>query len=238
MSELNIPDYRLRVNLGSAEGTVLPYHYRQYVTGFIYKTLDNISPDKGKVLHDRGYFEDNRYKFFTHGLVAVEPRFSKDGLSSKSNRWMLWFSTADCQLLGLMEKSLALLSTISIGDTVFTIESVDKLPLRSKGGKFRCISPISVSIDGKYLTPKDACYDAILKSALVNRYKAWTGLPLSRKNIKFRFIRHNKRLERYKNFSIVCTSGEFYFDAPPDVVRFAQLVGLGSQNSIGMGVIA
>ena len=71
MSELNIPDYRLRVNLGSAEGTVLPYHYRQYVTGFIYKTLDNISPDKGKILHDRGYFEDNRYKFFTHGLVLL-----------------------------------------------------------------------------------------------------------------------------------------------------------------------
>jgi len=235
-----LPDYRLIVKLKAPQDMLVPYNYRQYLSGLLYSILENVSPETGIKLHQEGYLKNKNYKFFTHNLLAVHAAYRPEGFTSTNGEWEYWFSSADHHILAILEHAFSLLNTITLKDITFQIRKnkLKRVPLRKKGGIYRCVSPITVKRNNKYLNPEDGNFTVGVKKALINRYQAWTGLSIREDDIHFKFTAYRKRLESYRNFKIPGYSGKFEFDAPPEVIQFAQLVGLGMHNSIGMGMIA
>lgn len=235
-----LPDYRLIIKLKTSLDILMPYNYRQYLLGLLYSIIGNVSPETGIKLHRNGYLKNKNYKFFTHNLLAVHAAYRPEGFTSTNGEWEYWFSSADYHILAILEHAFSLLNTITLKDIIFQIRKsrLKRVFLSKEGGIYRCVSPIAVKYNNKYLSPENDNFTAALKKALINRYQAWTGLNIEEDDIHFKFMAYRKRLESYKNFKIPGYSGKFEFDAPLEVIRFAQLVGLGMHNSIGMGMIA
>jgi len=215
----------------------MSYNYRQHLLGMFYALLNNTAPEIGSRLHYTGYFAGfPKYKFYTHNLLPTNAAYNPEGMVSLNNDWEYWFATADPQVLAIIEHSTSLLNVLSFGNHTLAIKKVTRIPLRKNGGLFRCVAPITIKRQRQngYLTPDDPDFEAAVVTSLKNRYRAWTGRETT---VEFRFIEPRRRLEHYRQGKILSFSGKIFLQATQDVIQFAQLVGLGQKNSLGMGMI-
>lgn len=227
------------VKLSAPPSTVVPYNYRQYLLGMLYLLLNNTSPETGDKLHQDGYTDGvRRYKLYTHNLLPVKAAYRPDGMVSLNNQWEYWFSTADPLVLAIVEHAVSLLSTLQLDKITFKICKRMRMPLRQQCEKFRCAAPITIkNKQGTYLSPEQPEFNVAVVSALQNRYRVWMNKEPD--NISFSFIKSRRRLIQYRSQQgkILAFGGELKLVSSPDVVQFAQLVGLGHKTSIGMGLI-
>jgi CRISPR-associated endoribonuclease Cas6 len=206
--------------------------------GLLYLLINNTSPETGDKLHREGYTDGIRkYKLYTHNLLPVNAAYRPDGMVSINNEWEYWFSTADPLLLAIVEHAASLLNTLTLDNITFKIRKIKRMPLRNNGGIYRCVAPIIIkNKEGKYITPAEPEFTDAVIISLNNRFKIWTGREIG--DMTFKFLNPRQRLIQFRASKLLSFSGELLLDGHPDIIRFAQLVGLGQKTGIGMGCIA
>jgi len=220
-----------------AKNTVVRYGYRDKLLGLFYTLLENVAPVMAQKLHSVGYRDicGRYYKYYTYAFTPKEPAYTPDGLVSLNNIWSYKFGSADRKLLSLLETAFSAVGSVVIGGEKFQVHDIKRIPLKNHGGVFYCLSPLTVKNGERYLTPENPEFNDAVVKALLNRYESWTG----KKGIaSFRFLKPRRRLEFFNEGRILGFSGKLELYGPPEIVKFAQAVGLGQKNSIGLGMIA
>lgn len=240
---------RLKVKI-KAPQLSLPLNYQQIIQGFIYSTLKD--RDFAYFLHSQGYPKGKRvYKLFTFSNLFGEYRIhqkSKKIIFKDEIEWQIssivpefiqdfgqsLLTTPDLQLLG---------QRINIEELYYTQPKV------SDSCKITMLSPITIystyeKEDGKkitqYFSPDDAVFSHLIEKNLKKKYEAYYGKRVSEGEgfeiHPVRVNRRNKVITRFKGFIINAWGGVYEIRGSPEMIQFAQGVGIGGRNSQGFGM--
>ena len=219
-----MPHYRILSMLRTSDEILIPWNYREMVQGWIYKHLGSF----GEQIHDAPF------SLFTFSLSAPTYQISKKGIIADT--WLLRLASAHQEILDTIEKELThgvkldgkRLDAVFITKELFT----DKPALSS--------SPIITFAKQtkKYQNPllqKEDFYAAVAAS-LANRWEYFTGS--SSPEIVFSFKgRPQPRKIQYKNRFLIGYEGDIRLISNPEIIQFAQCVGLGAKASCGLGMV-
>lgn len=219
-----IPSYRLLSMLRTSQKTVIPWTYRESLQGWIYKHMGSI----GEQIHSAPF------SLFTFSLSAPSYKITKTGISSDT--WLLRLASAHQEVLDIMEQELTRgveLDGEKLSPVVITKELFTDEPILSS-------SPI-VTFEKqtqKYQNPlkQDKEFCLAVAASLANRWKFFTGEPSP--EIQFTFKEQPvARKILYRNRYLTGFEGMVELKTVPEVIRFAQCVGLGAKTSCGLGMV-
>ena len=186
--------FKLTINLKTP--AIIPINYQYELSSWIYKVINNSSPEFSEWLHNIGFTEGKRnFKLFTFSQLNIpvyEIRKENERLLIKSTEISLIISflmpeAAEKFIIGLFQHQ-----SFELGDYIskatFQIKCIEKLadPEWKETMKFKTISPILISkmqvnnekASAIYLSPKDEGFEDLFFQNLIRKYAA-SAIPLN-----------------------------------------------------------
>jgi len=225
-------------------------NYQQILQGFIYNTLND--RDFAHFLHSKGYSKGNRtFKLFTFS------RLSGSYYIDRRNKKIIFENEIDWQISSILPQfiqdlgqSLLTSSDLQLHGQRITIEELKYS--QPKMNEDRCqismLSPITIystyeKENGKKITqyfgPHDAVFSHLIEENLKKKYKAYYGEVNEDEEFKIRPVRVSRKdkvITRFKGFIINAWGGTYEIQGSPEMINFAQSVGIGGKNSQGFGM--
>jgi len=253
---------RLRLTFEQAKPQqLIPVNYQYYISSYIYKTIQEASPEHAQWLHDSAFSLGNKkFKFFTFSRL----NFHKFVLEKKY--FKLYSDTMDLKISLFLEETLMNFikgifmnskleikgsGIISKFNTKF-IESLQE-PVFSDEMTFRTNSPIFLSkkVEGiqtpVFLKPEDEDYTEYLSRNLEEKYAsylAYAGKPSNGNSIKSIQLLSPAKLNGItikegtpEQTTLKAYHYTFNISAPADLIHLAYTAGFGSKNSLGFGYV-
>lgn len=240
-------------------GNSLPLNYQYELSGVIYKILSLASEEYATWLHDNGFTLDTKqFKLFTYSRLVI----SRYTIEKESARIQINSDTVEWYISFLPEEStekfvqgVFMNQVFQLGDkrskVQFRVQSVQVLPIPQFESEmtFETLSPICISLrndNGKtdYLSPSDERSKESILFSLLNRYKAFYGVPYSG-TVGFDFDLLNTPKSTLVTFKAntpyeskvkgyMC---KFRMKADPDLMKLAYECGVGMKGSQGWGMV-
>lgn len=237
------------VILETKSDTVLDYNYNYEAMKEIYRALEISNPDLALKTHNEGYKIENKiYKLFTHHLFIESADYTKEGIVIKKGTKCKLTVSGTQEIVknivfGLMEKG-----TFNLFDSKFAVLSVEK----DKKFKFNNITlykvrnPIVATKQDEnrriiFKSPYEEDYYEVLANNLKRKYKLVHGKEYEGElyfDIEDTFSIKRRLISNLKgNIIIGYSDFELYLVADKDMQEVAYYCGLGSNNSLGMGMV-
>lgn len=242
---------------------IIPINYQYAISSFIYKTIAYGNSDYSKWLHDVGFIKNNKqFKFFNFSPLYI-PKYEihSDRIKILSNKIELIFSTITIQsvetfVIGLFQKQKFFIKD-NTSDAFFAVKYAEQIPepVFSEYNKFRCLSPMVVSIktehngkpSEKYLSPEDDKFKETLIKNIEEKYLAYClnfGYRVSAKSIESIDINSKAKSQlitvkqdrpdqtRVKGFKF-----DFTIKGNNDMIKLCYETGFGKLCSVGFGFV-
>lgn len=237
------------------------------LAAFIYRTIAKISEQLATFLHDEGLSpfsedkSDKRFKFFVFSIPEL-PRYYFNGEYKCFEQGLVYWqiSSPISDIIEAIIASLALQSTVKIGEDFFSVIGIDIIPspMFSQEMRFMALSPLTVSTtwqdpnDGKrvkhYLRANEQEFGKLVVSNLLSKYYTLNGVEIDDNQLHFEFdqdyIKSNggfdsrkiTRLIRYSSIEIKSILAPFIVRGNPELIWLGWESGFGSSNSQGFGM--
>lgn len=241
---------RLSVRIKSDSFLQLPLNYQQILQGFIYNTLQN--QNFAHFLHNEGYQNGKRvFKLFTYsrlnGAYQIDRRTKKINFQDAVEWQVSSIVPAFIQDFGqsLLTSSALQLhgQSVAIEELKYSQPKVDKTSCR-----ISMLSPLTIystyeKEGGKKITqyfgPHDAVFSHLIEENLKKKYHAYYGEVNVDERFEIRPVRvtrKDKVITRFKGFIINAWGGVYEIQGSPEMINFAQSVGIGGRSSQGFGM--
>jgi hypothetical protein len=206
----------------------LEWGWREKLQGVFYRALGEIGAD----LHRA------RYSLFAYTLAPLGAKAGADGLRSRSGMWQLGFSSAVPEAVEAVERFLGGEGSFSAGSAVFRLEALYREAISgAEFGVADCVLVIGRDRSG-FLAPGEPGYLEAVKAALAARWKWCGGDPGAAEAVEVAFAGPPwRKLAQYRGRDLLCFGGAVLISGPPELRRFARLVGLGHKPSCGFGYV-
>lgn len=246
---------RLKLQLQTQKGNMLPFNYEYAISAWIYKTLSEANPAFATWLHDKGYsLKDNhrKFKLFTYSkITAVKPFrvIKRKGILLQNGQAHLTLSflidkAMQDFVIGLFQ-SQSLNLHIRAGQIDFSITNVEILaePSFQPVMQFRATTPIFISKRVEnvphpvYISPEnDDHYKTFFINNLIEKAKALgEDTPTTLTDLKVLNQPKSKLLNIDKT-NIKAFEFDFILVAPVELIRIGYYAGFGGKNSsLGLG---
>lgn len=234
----------------ATEDTVLDYNYHYELMKEVYKSLEVVNSLEAFQMHEEGFLiENKRYKLFTHQLFIEKANYIKNGIEiKKGTRCYLTVSglnkVVKSIVLGFVKKG-----SLELFNKHYKIIEVkaDKRVKFDNITLYKTRNPVVATIQNEekkivYTSPFDESFYRVIANNLKRKYKLIYNKEYEGElyfdiedtfSIKKRLISNIKSkgmLIGYSNF-------ELYIIADKDMQKVAYYCGIGSNNSLGMGMM-
>jgi CRISPR-associated endoribonuclease Cas6 len=238
----------------------------------IYHALAELAPDYSQALHEVGYGSEHSYKRFRLFVFSrcylpdtqIRQRASvRDGhlfFPSGPVEWQVGSPIPD--FIQALIAGLAIKQTIEIGDRrsalkmdVAKMEIIEP-PRFQESMFFHTLSPITVSIseqapDGRlrkhYVRAGDERFGPLVRSNLIEKYRALTGFDPEDARLKFEFdqnyirkrggVERISKLVQFKETKIKAYQAPFRVSGSSELIELGWECGFGNANSQGFGMV-
>jgi len=222
--EKSLPNYRLMGMLRSPQEELVPWNYRELIQGWIYKHLGSIREQVHNAL----------FSLFTFSFAAPSYTITEAGISSDT--WLIRIASAHQEILDTIEKQLS--KGIELDNKKFDALAVVREIFTDEPVLFS--NPI-VTFDKQTKQYQNALkqtesFNAAVAASLANRWKYFTGEPSPKIVFSFKEPPRVRKIQ-YKNRLMVGFEGIVELQTAPEMIQFAQCVGLGAKPSCGMGLV-
>jgi len=253
---------RIKVTFSDMAGKSFPFDYHSILSAVIYNIINTTDSDFARWLHDHGYGEKRKYKFFNFSPVTTKPgELEVDRKNRvvifKTDTAYMYISTPKEELAISLINSLSVVKMIKVRGEWYKIDSVTAIspPSFENSAIFKAISPIVltrpvVDESGKFLPPEyirpwDKDINHALKKNAISKYREF-GCDIDEANVEFhvdeKYIKKKGQdrvicARRYKKEKIIGFKVPVKVEAPPEFLHFIYDIGLGVKNSQGFGMI-
>lgn len=246
---------------------IIPLSYKYEISSWLYKLMASGNSPFATFLHEKGYEMGHRkFKFFTFSDLSI-PRSGreiwKDRLVIHAPYAQLTLSVFIPQLTQALLAGSFSNEEFSIGDRVskgrFRLSSIQASPLPplSSPLKLRTDSPLVVDTfnperpeSHQYLHPEHELFGKVLLQNLLNKYQTaqihgLTDKILYAPELAFRLLDHRSpkrktiliKAHTRQAHRVVGYFCDFEITAPPLLLQFGLLAGLGNKNAQGFGFV-
>lgn len=234
------------------EDLKINYNYNYSFMKELYKLMSSIDSKRTKDIHENGFKIDNKiYKLFNFQIYFEGANYNNENIEVKKNSLIKLNISGVTSVLNLIFKGILKNGGIEIDGHKFKINNVedDKKIKFNKIMLYKVRSPIVESIynsemkKAEFLNPYDERYYNALGKNLLRKHKIIYGKEYTG-DLFFEiedFIKIKKKFIKDINkngFVMGFTDFEIYIEADPEMQKIAYMIGLGQNNSIGMGNIS
>ncbi len=249
--------FKLTLSLRKTDNNTLPLNYQYELSSWIYKVLNNGSPEFSRWLHEKGYADDHKsFKLFTFSNLDVPARnVNGDRMEIRCREISLVVSIFTEEMIGHFITGLFQDQEFRLGDRIsqvaLRVTIIERLtdPVFTDQMRFRPKSPILISFlypgerYARYLRPDHPDYQKLIFRNLKEKYRTINGREHSFKETDGVF----NLLSVPKMKGIVIKAGtsheskiigylfDFRIHAPAELIRFGYYTGFGEKNSLGFG---
>lgn len=246
---------RLKLQLQTQKGNILPFNYEYAISAWIYQTLSKADTTFATWLHDKGYsLEDNhrKFKLFTYSKIIPNQPYriiKRRGIMLQDGQAHLTLSflidkTMQDFVIGIFEAQ-SLNIRIKTGRIDFKIVNVEILPTPQFQPvmQFRATTPVFMSKRVEsirqpvYISPADdKNYKTFLINNLIGKAEA-LGKDIPTTLTDFRVLNEPKsKLLNIDKTNIKAFEFDFIIAAPVELIRIGYFAGFGGKNSsLGLG---
>jgi CRISPR-associated protein Cas6 len=227
----------VRLEFSFKDQLEIPINYNYYLQSAVYKNLDKNFSD---FLHNIGFEHGKRkFKLFTFSRI-----FSKFSIYDKK---IVFESPIHFYFASIIDEVvISLISNILNKGYI----RIFKRKIKFKGYKilkfdlnkeiFKTLSPITIyrTIDKKfvYFSPNDKIFSDLIFENLKKKYKLIYGFDYEGE-FHFEFLNYKKEVLEYKGNYIVAYSGILKIICSNEMKNVILNCGLGSKNSLGLGMV-
>ncbi len=252
---------RLHISFDLRHNIELPFDHHHALQACIYAAVGRANSAYASFLHDRGYAEREdsvkTSKLFCFGGLrapAENRTITANGIRYESGpiNWDLASPS------GVLEELLACNvlqpgSHLNIHSAELIIRHIrcDPSPPSADNSPYRCLSPIVAARgrpDGttEYLRPDDPEFSQTVRANLLWKHRVMYGNEPQDSQFEMRFSqsylqnprsRGGTRLINYKGIRLVGALAPFILTTSPEMLKLAWECGLGSRNSMGLGMV-
>ena len=228
---------------------IITYNYYYKLMKELYEAMTLVDKEKALSMHETGYNVDSKkFKLFNFRLAfSKEVEYKPDGVKCSLNSSVSLIISGKNEILKLILKGLIKKGCININDTKLEITGFDEdTKVRfDRVMLYKVRTPIVESIyENKviYLNPFEKRFYKALGQNLMRKYKAVYNKDYSGElffdiedvlKVKKKYITDIK-----DGFLIGYTDFEIFIEADIDMQKVAYYLGLGQNNSIGMGSLS
>lgn len=250
----------MRIILTLVPGSVpclIPFSYAHALTAVVYSFLDRSSHDYARFLHDEGYrLGAKRFKLFTFSqLLIPQRRVAPEGIVCLSEQITWQISSPITEFVEHLAAGLLQLGQMRLGAQLFTVKRVEVAPqpIFSQEMRFRCLSPIVVSLPqeraGKlmahYARADDPQLSEALRQNLLKKFFVVHGRAPESSELTVEFDREYLRrkgeevyrLVDYKGTRIKAILAPLRVRGSPELITMGYEAGFGEKNSMGFGMV-
>jgi len=253
---------RIKVTFFDMAGKSFPFDYHNVLSAVIYNIINTTDSDFARWLHDHGYGEKRKYKFFNFSPVTAKPgELEVDRKSRvvifKTDTAYMYISTPKEELAISLINSLSVIKMIKVRGEWYKIDSVTAIspPSFENSAIFKAISPIVLTrpvVDEfgnfsspEYVRPWDEDVNHMLKKNAISKYMEY-GHKIDETKVEFfvdeEYIKRKGQdnvicARRYKKEKIIGFKVPVKVKASPEFLHFIYDIGLGAKNSQGFGMI-
>lgn len=264
---------RIRLTLlpRGRDTAILPLNHHPF-QAVIYHALGEIAPDYSQALHEVGYGGANSYKRFRLFVYSRcylpdpqirERAYIRDGhllFNPGRIEWQIASPIPD--FIRALIAGLAIKQVITIGDPyasldleIAKIEIIEPPPFK-ESMLFYTLSPITVSISEQiaegtlrkhYVRAGDERFGTLVRTNLVEKYRALTGDDPDDSRLRFEFDEHYickrggvdriSKLVQFKDTKIKAYQAPFRVSGSLELIRLGWECGFGNANSQGFGMV-
>lgn len=229
-------------------GGCISYNYYFRFMQQIYKLISENNSKKSKFIHDIGYRIDNKtFKLFNYHIYFEEVKYKKEYMLIEKDSIVKITISGEKSILNIIVKSL-ISSKVKIDDVSLKFLGIEpSKTIRYKNIMlYKVRNPIVESIYDvntggvRYLEIVDERYYSALAGNLMRKYEIVYGKKYKGKlffdiedifKVKKKFIREVNK----DGFLIGHSNFEIYVEADIDMQKIVYNLGLGQNNSMGMG---
>ena len=231
------------------EDVVLDYNYHYELMKDVYRSLEVANPQLAHKTHDEGYKIENKiYKLFTHHLYIEKADYTSEGIKiKKGTKCKLTVSgvkeVIKNVVFGYIEKS-----SMDLFGTKYKVLEVqnDKKVKFNNITLYKMRNPLVATRQDEnkriiYMNPFEEDYYTVLANNLKRKYKLVYGKDYTGElyfDIEDTFSIKKRLISNIKENGILIGYSDFelYLVADKDMQKVAYYCGLGSNNSLGMGM--
>lgn len=212
--------------------------YNEGLTAFIYKMISLSDSTYGCMLHEKGFNSSNKkFKFFTFSKMMSENRLIIDKTFLPGMISFLISSPIE-EIGNNFIKGISIDNDFQLYGVKIPIVKIDLIEDNStfkNGGLFKTISPFIVKsdydpIDKEYLS------ELIINNLIEKFYVLYEKMP-EKLNMELRILNVEKIEITYKSNRYIAYNARMAMSSNEELIRTAYLVGIGSKNSQGYGMI-
>ena len=240
---------RKKIILESANKGTLSFNYYYNLMKELYRCMTEVDKEKSLNLHELGYVLDGnkRFKLFNYNLIIENVETNEQGLQIYEKDTIKLVLSGVAEVVNLIIKGLIKKEYITLNDLKLQVVDMnDDSKIRFNNIMlYKTRTPVVESIYDKenkrayYLNPLQQDYYKALGQNLLRKYKLVYKKDYEGElyfdientlNIKKKFIKGVKKgyLIGYQDF-------EMYIQADYDMQKIAYHLGVGQNNSLGMG---
>nr|BCX01851.1 MAG: CRISPR-associated endoribonuclease [Bacteroidota bacterium] len=240
---------RLRIALRPLQGSVLlPWHYPVQLQALVYRWISAANAQLARKLHDQGFaYASRRYKLFVYSLLyGGQSRAERAGIRMEG-QLSFWIASPMRELVEAVAAGLLQRSEVELGEVLLQVEQVLVEPSPNFSGprvRMQTLSPLVVStglqqggrLEKRFLDPSEPDFSRVLGENL-RRKAALLGIPEGEGEVRLEPLRMRSRLFRVHGTNVRAWEGQFYLQAPVELLQVGYEAGLGERNGQGFGMV-
>lgn len=249
--------FKLHFELSKPGERTLPLNYQYELSSWIYRVLNNGSPEFSYWLHQKGYTDDHKsFKLFTFSNLHVPDRsITGDRMEIRCREISLIISMFPEEMIGHFITGIFKDQEFRLGDRIsrvpLRVSAIERVadPVFSDRMAFRSRSPLLVSFlypgdrYARYLPPDHPDYQKLFFRNMIEKYKTINGRDhpfkeaegilniISPVKMKGVVIKAGTPYES----KIIGYLFDFRIQAPSELIRLGYYTGFGEKNSMGFG---
>ena len=247
---------RIKVVCPLTDSITLPINYNYYLSGVVYRFLQQSDRDYASFLHQQGYRqEQKRFKLFTFSQLQAQRRQIKgDRICFQSD--ICWYlSSPKDEFLTHLASSLLTQPRLDLGQQQLPVAAVSAIqaPEFDSLMRFKCLAPLTMSTKREwqgqpsthYCLPDDEQISDLIHQNLRRKYQAIYQTDIADTELKIRFDaeyihrRQGKvtRLVEFKDQKIRGIMCPFQVEGSKELIQVGYETGFGDKNSFGFGMV-
>lgn len=226
---------------------MIDYNYYYPLMKVIYECMTLNNDEYAFKIHNEGYKQDSKtFKLFNYHLYFENVDYKEKGIQVNEESIIKLIISGEVNILNNIIKGIIKQNRITLNNTNLKLMKFENSKCKfNKIMLYKVRSPLVESIWNKgilYLNPTQERFYNALGNNLLRKYKIVYGKEYEG-NLYFDIENILKIKQKYitnikKGFIIGYSDFEIFIEADEDMQRVAYYLGLGQNNSIGMGNIS